>query len=64
MDKKRAKEIIHSPQDVEVLYNNFPVWLQKVMDKEDLVQVEDMINNKIMQVPSKDLKESDFKLEM
>lgn len=62
MDKNRAKEIIESPQDVEVLYNNFLVWLQQVINKEELVQVEDMINNKIMKVPVKDLKESDFKI--
>lgn len=64
MDKKRAKEIIESSKEVEVLYNNFPVWIQRVIDKEDLVQVEDMINNKVMQVPAKHLKESDFNIQM
>lgn len=64
MDKNRAKEIINSDRDVEVLYNNFPVWLKKVEGKKDLVEVEDMINNKTIKVPASELVETDLDFEM
>jgi H-type small acid-soluble spore protein len=64
MDKKRAKQIIESNKQIEVLYNNFPVWLKKVEEKKGLVEVEDMINDKTIKVPANELKETDLEFEM
>lgn len=64
MNKNRAKQIINSDKDIEVLYNNFPVWLKKVEYEKDLVEVEDMVNNKTLKVPASDLLEMNLDFEI
>lgn len=52
----RAIEIINSPNNIEVLYENKPVWLQSVSG--DKVKVKDLNTDKIMEVPASQLIET------
>ncbi|SKA97986.1 small acid-soluble spore protein H (minor) [Caloramator quimbayensis] len=54
----RAKEIINSPYNIEVVYNNKPVWLESV--NENSVKVKDLSSGNIMDVPASQLKETDI----
>lgn len=56
MLQSEALEIIKSPNNIEVLYKNRPVWLESVT--ENTVRVKDLKSGNIMDVPVSELKET------
>ncbi|MCX7884221.1 MAG: H-type small acid-soluble spore protein [Caloramator sp.] len=56
MLKDRALEIIKSSNNIEVLYNNKPVWIESI--KGNTVKVKDLNNNNIIEVPASQLQET------
>lgn len=58
LDKKRLAEILESRGVINVTYKNNPVWLEAIgTDKDGVIQVKDLITDKLMSVDIKDLKE-------
>lgn len=56
MLRDRALEIIESPNNIEVLYNNKSVWLESV--NKNAVKIKDLSSGNVMEVPASELKES------
>ncbi|MCY6484884.1 small, acid-soluble spore protein, H family [Clostridium aestuarii] len=54
----RAKSIMESNSNLEVIYNNVPVWLEDINDKRSLVQIRNLRDNNCMVVPACDLTET------
>jgi small acid-soluble spore protein H (minor) len=57
MDKKRAEQILHTPERIDVLYEGKPVWIEGINDS--TANVTFMGSCKTMDVPFMELKESD-----
>jgi small acid-soluble spore protein H (minor) len=58
MDVNRAKQIIDSPKEIIVHYNDTPVWLQSVDDQAQVARVYTRENpDDEKQVPVKELME-------
>lgn len=55
---ERAEEIMRSPNQIEVSYNNSPVWLENINRDNNTVKVKDIVNNKLFEAPVEDLVES------
>ena len=55
MDINRVKEIMSSPENVEVLYESHPVWLDGVDDKAGMVKVRILDKREKVYVPVEDL---------
>lgn len=55
MDIERVKEIMSSPENIEVLYNHHPVWLDGVDDKAFRVKVRILDMRETVYVPVEDL---------
>lgn len=51
MDIERAKQIWKSKRNIEVLYQDLPVWIEKV-NNNITVEVTDMITKERMEVPA------------
>ena len=58
MDAKRAKEILDSPRNIEVLHNGELVWLQKTSNDSGKIDVINLKNKERMSVALSDLEES------
>lgn len=58
MDIKRAKEIINSSNNIEVLYNGDLVWLENVKGDSMKIEVMNLDKNKRMSVSLDELKET------
>lgn len=56
MNYDRAKEILHSDDTIEVLYNNKPVWIHDVDSANKIAKVTDSEQNKL-DVSIEELKE-------
>ena len=56
MDRQRAREIIESPENIYVSYQNIPVWLDEI-EKNDLVRIRDQNSDLKMEVPVSELVE-------
>jgi H-type small acid-soluble spore protein len=55
MDIKRVKEIMSSPENIEVLYNRHSVWLDGVDDKAGRVKIRILDMRENVYVPVDDL---------
>lgn len=64
MNVSRAKEIMNSPNSVEVLYNNIKVWLENVDETKEVVYVKNLGNNEKIEVKVEDLNETGNMLKM
>lgn len=54
---RRATEILQSNDNVEVLYQNEPVWLENIDSRTETVYVKSLNNDKRMVVPIVELTE-------
>lgn len=54
----RAKKIMHSNSNFEVVYNNVPVWIEDINDKRNTVQIRNLRDNNCMIVQVSDLTET------
>ncbi|MGE5328777.1 MAG: H-type small acid-soluble spore protein [Deltaproteobacteria bacterium] len=57
MDVRRAKEILHSPDVIRVLYQGAPVWIQNIKG-EDTAEITYLGNNTNLTVAINQLEES------
>lgn len=55
MKRERAEEILHSPENIYVTYQNVPVWIDEV--EEDEARVRDLNSDLAMEVPVAELTE-------
>lgn len=55
MKRERAQEILNSPDNIYVTYQNFPVWIDEV--EEDQARVRDLNSDLVMEVPVAELTE-------
>jgi small acid-soluble spore protein H (minor) len=59
MDLERAKEILRSPEKIEVKYRGIPVWIEMIDESAEKVRVHAETNeNDVKIVPVWDLDES------
>lgn len=58
MKRERAEEILHSPDNIYVTYQNVPVWIDEV-EEDDTARVRDLNSNLVMEVPVAELTEID-----
>jgi H-type small acid-soluble spore protein len=58
MQSKRVEEIISSPEKIEVLYRNNPIWIEKFNKGENTAQVTVLGSTQNMEVPVNDLVET------
>lgn len=56
MRRERAEEILHSPDNIYVTYQNVPVWIDEV-EGDDTARVRDLNSNLVMEVPVAELTE-------
>lgn len=57
MKRERAQEILNSPENIYVTYQNIPVWIDEV--SEDQAQIRDLNSDLVMEVPVAELTEID-----
>ncbi|MBA4541462.1 MULTISPECIES: H-type small acid-soluble spore protein [Thermoactinomyces] len=58
MDLERAKEILKSPEHIEVTYRGRPVWIEMVDEHAEKAQVHEEVNkDNVMIVPVWDLED-------
>lgn len=55
MKRERAQEILNSPDNIYVTYQNVPVWIDEV--EEDEARVRDLNSDLVMEVPVAELTE-------
>lgn len=55
MKLNRVKEILNSPENIEVLYDSHPVWINGVDEKTNRVMVKILDNKQKVYVPVEDL---------
>ncbi len=60
----RAKEILNSSKNIEVVYNNEPIWIENVNEERGVVYVKNLSNNQMMEVPVTSITETGNTLEM
>jgi small acid-soluble spore protein H (minor) len=58
MQAKRASEIINSPDTIEVLYNNTPVWINSVDESKQVAGIKLLETSSVLQVPVSELRET------
>ncbi|HOC08373.1 MAG: H-type small acid-soluble spore protein [Clostridiales bacterium] len=58
MQAKRASEIINSPDTIEVLYNNTPVWINSVDENKQVAGIKLLETGSVLQVPVSELRET------
>ncbi|MCY6370157.1 H-type small acid-soluble spore protein [Clostridium ganghwense] len=54
----RAKKIMQSESNIEVIYNNVPIWIEDINEKRNSVQVRNLRDNNCLVVSSSDLTET------
>lgn len=54
----RAQEILNSQNNIEVLYKNKSVWLEKVNNDRNTVSIKDLSSNMHIEVPVSELVET------
>ena len=55
MKRERAQEILNSPDNIYVTYQNVPVWIDEV--EEDEARVRELNSDLVMEVPVAELTE-------
>ena len=58
MQAKRASEILNSPDTIEVLYNNSPVWIDSIDESKQVAGIRLLKTGSVLQVPVSELKET------
>ena len=58
MQAKRASEIINSPDTIEVLYNNAPVWIDSIDENKQVAGIRLLETGSVLQVPVSELREA------
>lgn len=56
MKLERVKEILHSPENIYVTYQNIPVWIDQV-EADDTARIRDLNSDLEMEVPVAELTE-------
>lgn len=56
MEDKRVKEILNSPEMINVTYQNIPVWIDNLTSP-GTVMIHDLNSDISMEVPSRELDE-------
>ncbi|MBH0231671.1 H-type small acid-soluble spore protein [Halobacillus yeomjeoni] len=60
MNKERAKEIIHSPEMIEVMYNKQPIYIEEVIERNECARIHPLDKpNLAQEVPLYELKENE-----
>lgn len=54
MKRKRAEEILYSPENIYVTYQNVPVWIDEV-EANDTARIRDLNSDLEMEVPVAEL---------
>lgn len=54
----RVRKIMDSNSNLEVIYNDVPVWIEDINDKRNTIQVRNLRDNNCMIVPASDLTET------
>lgn len=54
----RVRKIMDSNSNLEVVYNNVPVWIEDINDKRNTVQIRNLRDNNCLIVPPSDLTET------
>ncbi|MEX2104163.1 MAG: H-type small acid-soluble spore protein [Bacilli bacterium] len=58
MNYERAKEILHSSETIEVLYNGSPIWIEGLDDTNQTASISsDQLNEKPTKVSVEELQE-------
>jgi small acid-soluble spore protein H (minor) len=63
MDTERAYQIIKSPDCIEVMYNNNPVWIDYIDRSKDMAAVRLLDSNERLEVPVGQLEETGRSIE-
>ena len=58
MNIERAEEIINSKGVIRVEYNNEPIWIENLDEKENAAYIKKIYTNEECMVPLNDLKEN------
>lgn len=58
MDIKKAQQIINSKGIIRVEYNNEPIWIENLDEKENAAYIKKIYTDEECMVPLNDLKES------
>ncbi|KXZ40629.1 small acid-soluble spore protein H (minor) [Alkalithermobacter thermoalcaliphilus JW-YL-7 = DSM 7308] len=59
MQIRRAKEIVASPENVEVIYKGKPVWIESINNQTNSAYVRYLDNSERMEVPVMELVENE-----
>lgn len=54
MKRERAEEILYSPENIYVTYQNIPVWIDEVKENET-ARIRDLNSDLVMEVPVAEL---------
>ncbi|MFZ5351583.1 MAG: H-type small acid-soluble spore protein [Bacillota bacterium] len=60
MQFKRAQEILNSPHNIGVNYNNNPVWIESINSSNYMAHVKVLGTDEIIDVAVKDLTEQQY----
>jgi small acid-soluble spore protein H (minor) len=63
MQLERVSEILKSPDNIEVLYNNNPVWIDDIDEDKKTVSVRFLNSDETLEVPVNELEETGRSLE-
>lgn len=55
---ERAREILNSPNNIEVLYNKDSIWIESIDENQKIASIKNLENNQIMEVPVSKLSET------
>ncbi len=64
MDINRAKQILNSSSNIEVLYNNKPIWIENLDEAHKIAKIKILENKININVPIIDLTETHENLMM
>lgn len=62
MKRRRAEEILNSPENIYVTYKNIPIWIDAVAE-DDTARIRDLNSDLAMEVPVAELTEIESELE-
>lgn len=63
MQLERVSEILKSPDNLEVLYNNNPVWIDDIDEDKKTASVRFLNSDETLEVPVNELEETGRSLE-
>jgi small acid-soluble spore protein H (minor) len=63
MQLERVSEILKSPDNIEVLYNNNPVWIDDIDEDKKTASVRFLNSDETLEVPVNELEETGRSLE-